>query len=187
MFLGLICCYYWEGVYGLSKWRFFFLRVFATNWTKLYSGLSLPTENYEEEIEALLIRKETETEQKVCYALTQACEGVDRSKKPKEKLDFRYNDQPQEMQKEEAPEKPDDGINRINVDINDPKSAERLAEQIKQQLGQQALGGQNEGDDDDDDEDDEDEDDEREGEDDDDDLNEEKDDNDGSKNAKTEL
>ena len=112
---------------------------------------------------------------------------MDRSKKPKEKLDFRYNDQPQEMQKEEAPEKPDDGINRINVDINDPKSAERLAEQIKQQLGQQALGGQNEGDDDDDDEDDEDEDDEREGEDDDDDLNEEKDDNDGSKNAKTEL
>lgn len=46
------------------------------------------------------------------------------------------------------PQQPDDGINRLNVDINDPSSASRLAEQIKQQMASQQQTGGSEDDDD---------------------------------------
>ena len=112
-------------------------------------------EKYEEDIEQLLMDKVDNTEQEVCYKLTKACEGVDRSKKEKESLDYRFNNQPQQVKTESA-SKDDDGIHRMNVDINDPGAAERLAEQIKSQLGQQGMGGGT-GDDDDDDEEEEEE------------------------------
>lgn len=99
-----------------------------------------------------MIEKADNTEQEVCHRLTKACEGVDRSKKEKEPLDYRFNNQPQDVKTESAP-KDDDGIQRMNVDINDPGAAERLAEQIKSQLGQQAMGGGPPGDDEDDEED----------------------------------
>lgn len=47
----------------------------------------------------------------------------------------------QEVKRKPPPPQEDDGIQRMNVDINDPGAAERLAEQIKSQLGQQAMGG----------------------------------------------
>lgn len=112
-------------------------------------------EKYEEDIEQLLMDKVDNTEQEVCYKLTKACEGVDRGKKEKEPLDYRFNNQPQQV-KTESTSKDDDGIHRMNVDINDPGAAERLAEQIKSQLGQQGMGGGT-GDDDDDDEEEEEE------------------------------
>lgn len=111
------------------------------------------TEQYEEDIEKLLIQKVEDTEQEICYKLTRACEGVDRSVKPKEQLEYSFNGQKQEI-KTEPVQKEDDGIQRMNVDINDPGAAERLAEQIKSQLGQQAMGG---GDEDDDEEEEEEE------------------------------
>ncbi|CAH3137260.1 unnamed protein product [Pocillopora meandrina] len=112
-------------------------------------------EKYEEDIEKLLMDKVDNTEQEVCYKLTKACEGVDRSKKEKESLDYRFNNQPQQVKTESA-SKDDDGIHRMNVDINDPGAAERLAEQIKSQLGQQGMGGGT-GDDDDEEEEEEEE------------------------------
>ena len=112
-------------------------------------------EKYEEDIEQLLMDKVDNTEQEVCYKLTKACEGVDRSKKEKESLDYRFNNQPQQVKTESA-SKDDDGIHRMNVDINDPGAAERLAEQIKSQLGQQGMGGGT-GDDDDEEEEEEEE------------------------------
>ncbi|KAJ7386215.1 hypothetical protein OS493_010609 [Desmophyllum pertusum] len=97
-------------------------------------------EKYEEDIEELLTRKVKDSEQEVCHKLTKACEGVDRTKKDKEPIDYRFNNEKQEVHTQ-APPKEDDGIQRMNVDINDPGAAERLAEQIKSQLGQQAMGG----------------------------------------------
>ena len=120
------------------------------------------TENYEEELEQLLIKKAADYEKEVCYELTKACEGVDRTKKEKEEMDVRFNDQKQEVKTEKStPQKDDDGIQRMNIDINDPGAAKRLADQIKMQVAQQqAMGGGSDDEDDDDDEDeDEDEDD----------------------------
>lgn len=133
-------------------------------------------EKYEEELEQLLTKKSADYEKEVCYELTKACEGVDRSKKEKEEMDVRFNDQKQEVKTEKStPKKDDDGIQRMNIDINDPGAAKRLADQIKMQVAQQqAMGG---GSDDEDDEDDEDEDEE-----------EDEDKDDSSKNKeKTEL
>ena len=119
----------------------------------------LLTEKYEEDIEQLLIEKTGDSaEQKVCYKLTKACEGVDRTKKEKEDMDVRFNGQKQEVKNK--PQKDNDGIHRMNVDINDPGAAARLAEQIKMQMGQQAMGGGSHGGDDDDEDDDEEEEDE---------------------------
>ena len=91
-------------------------------------------------------------------------------------MDVRFNDQKQEVKTERStPQKDDDGIQRMNIDINDPGAAKRLTDQIKMQVAQQqAMGG---GSDDEDDEDDEDEDEE-----------EDEDKDDSSKNKKkTEL
>ena len=66
----------------------------------------------------------------------------------------------QEVKRKPPPPQEDDGIQRMNVDINDPGAAERLAEQIKSQLGQQAMG---EGEDEDDDDEEEEEEEEEEG------------------------
>jgi len=107
-------------------------------------------EKYEEDIEQLLIEKTGDFENEVCYKMTKACEGVDRSKKEKEDVDVRFNDQKQTVKTEKPPKKDDDGIHRMNVDINDPGAAARLAEQIKQQIGQGSMGGGNYGDEDDD-------------------------------------
>ena len=113
--------------------------------SKIGHSCASPTEKYEEDIEEMLIDKVEGTERKVCYELTKACDGVDRTKKDKDKLDFRFNGQKQEV-------KHDDGIQRMNVDINDPGAAERVAEQIRSQLGRQPAGaGPRGGDDDDDD------------------------------------
>ena len=86
--------------------------------------------------------------------MTKACEGVDRTKKEKEDLKFKYNNQEQKLTTGGAPQQNDDGIQRMNVDINDPGAAERLAEQIKQQVGQGGFGAGG-GNDDDDEEDEE--------------------------------
>ena len=114
------------------------------------------TEKYEEDIERLLIENKGDSEKEVCFELTKACEGVDRTKKEKEDVDVRFNDQKQDVKTGKL-KQDDDGVHRMNVDINDPGAAARLAEQIKQQIGQGAMGG--EGYDDDDDDDDEEEDD----------------------------
>ena len=90
--------------------------------------------------------------------MTKACEGVDRTKKEKEDLSVKFNNQKQKVTMGGAQQQADDGIQRMNVDINDPGAAERLAEQIKQQMGQGGFGGgerDDEADDDDDDDDDE--------------------------------
>lgn len=63
----------------------------------------------------------------------------------------------QEVKREPPLPQEDDGIQRMNVDINDPGAAERLAEQIKSQLGQQVMGGGEDGDEDDDEEEEEEE------------------------------
>lgn len=114
------------------------------------------SEKYEEDIEQLLMDNVDNSEQEVCHKLTKACEGVDRSKKEKEPLNYRFNNQPQEVKTESA-SKDDDGIHRMNVDINDPGAAERLAEQIKSQLGQEGMGGGMGNDEDDDEEEEEEE------------------------------
>ena len=116
----------------------------------MISFLLVYAEKYEEDIEQLLIEKTGDFENEVCYKMTKACEGVDRSKKEKEDVDVRFNDQKQTVKTEKPPKKDDDGIHRMNVDINDPGAAARLAEQIKQQIGQGSMGGGNYGDEDDD-------------------------------------
>ena len=120
------------------------------------------TEKYEEELEQLLTTKSADYEKEVCFELTKACEGVDRSKKEKEEMDVRFNDQKQEVKTEKStPKKDDDGIQRMNIDINDPGAAKRLADQIKMQVAQQqAMGGGSDGEDDEDDEDEDEEEDE---------------------------
>ncbi|XP_068761439.1 uncharacterized protein [Montipora capricornis] len=123
-------------------------------------------ENYEEEIEQLLTKNSKDSETNVCYKMTKACEGVDRTKKEKEDLKFKYNNQEQKLTTGGAPQQNDDGIQRMNVDINDPGAAKRLAEQIKQQVGQGGFGAGG-GNDDDDEEDEEEEEEEEEEEDDD--------------------
>ncbi|XP_015750956.1 PREDICTED: uncharacterized protein LOC107330939 [Acropora digitifera] len=108
-------------------------------------------ENYEEEIEQFLSKNSRDSEKGVCYKMTKACEGVDRTKKEKEDLNVKFNNQKVTMGG--AQQQADDGIQRMNVDINDPGAAERLAEQIKQQMGQGGFGGggrDDEADDDDD-------------------------------------
>lgn len=93
-------------------------------------------ERHEEEIEVLLQKKDVPDKEKaICYELSKACEGVDRSEKPKEPMDVRINDEKQEIQQGA------DGINRMNVDINDPNAAKRLADQIKNQLNLNQGGG----------------------------------------------
>ena len=108
---------------------------------KMITVLLVNTEKYEEEIEQLLIEKVEDTEQEICYKLSKACEGVDRSVKAKEPFEYSFNNMKQEVKRKPPPPQEDDGIQRMNVDINDPGAAERLAEQIKSQLGQQAMGG----------------------------------------------
>ena len=101
-------------------------------------------ENYDEDIEQVFARREADPEKNICYDLTLACEGVDRTKKEKEDVNANVNGQQQNTGQ-------DDGIQRMNVDINDPSSASRLAEQIKQQMAmQQATGGSDEDQDEDD-------------------------------------
>lgn len=125
---------------------------------KLITVLLVDTEKYEEDIEQLLIERVEDTEQEICYKLSRACEGVDRSVKAKEPFEYSFNNMRQKV-KTESPPPPqeDDGIQRMNVDINDPGAAERLAEQIKSQLGQQAMGGGEDGDEDDEEEEEEEE------------------------------
>ena len=100
--------------------------------------------------------------------MTKACEGVDRTKKEKEDLNVKFNNQKQKVTMGGAQQQADDGIQRMNVDINDPGAAERLAEQIKQQMGQGGFGGGGREDEDEDDDDDDDDDDDEDNDDDDD-------------------
>lgn len=104
-----------------------------------------------------MIVKAEDTEQEICYKLSRACEGVDRSVKPQEPFEYSFNNMKKEVKRKPPPPQEDDGIQRMNVDINDPGAAERLAEQIKSQLGQQAMGGGEDGDDDDEEEEEEEE------------------------------
>ena len=107
-------------------------------------------ERHEEDIELLLQKKDVPDKEKaICYELSKACEGVDRSEKPKEPMDVRVNDEKQDIQQGA------DGINRMNVDINDPNAAKRLADQIKNQLNLNPGGGSEEEDGDDEEEDEE--------------------------------
>ncbi|XP_001640330.2 serine/threonine-protein phosphatase 4 regulatory subunit 2 [Nematostella vectensis] len=116
-------------------------------------GCKFIMDKFDEDIESVLIKKDPDPEKTICYEVTKACEGVDRTKKEKEEMDVRINDKKQNIKQQQ----PDDGIQRMNVDINDPNSASRLAEQIKQQIAeQQAMGGGG-GSDDDDEQDDADE------------------------------
>lgn len=113
-------------------------------------------------MEQFLSKNSRDSEKGVCYKMTKACEGVDRTKKEKEDLNVKFNNQKQKVTMGGAQQQADDGIQRMNVDINDPGAAERLAEQIKQQMGQGGFGGgghDDEADDDDDDDDEADDDD----------------------------
>lgn len=123
----------------------------------LITVLIVNTDKYEEEIEQLLIKRAEDTEQEICYKLSKACEGVDRSVKPQEPFEYSFNNMRQKVKREPPPPQEDDGIQRMNVDINDPGAAERLADQIKSQLGQQAMGGGEDGDEEDDEEEEEEE------------------------------
>ena len=100
----------------------------------------------------------TDFEKEICYKLTKACKGVDRSKKEKEELEVNINNEKQKLQtgKVEEPEK-------FHVDINEEGAAKKLVDQINMAVkNKKNVGDSDDDDDDDEDDDDEDEDDEEE-------------------------
>ena len=82
-------------------------------------------ENYDEDIENIFVAETEDLEQKICYELTKACEGVDRSKKEKEEMDVRINDRKQPVQSSG-----ESGPQMMNVNINEEGAADKLINQI---------------------------------------------------------
>lgn len=110
-------------------------------------------ENYDEEIENILVeQKDVDFEQKICFELTKACEGVDRTKKEKEELEVNINDKKQKVQSGNGPE-------HFHVNINEEGAAEKLVNQINMAVGEKKksknVDGDGKADDESDEEDDE--------------------------------
>ena len=117
-------------------------------------------EHYDEDIENIFVAETDKLEQKICYELTKACEGVDRSKKEKEQLEVKINDKKQTVQRGPLPSEErakDSGPEMFNVNINEKGAAEKLVSQINKAISEDKQNEINE------DEDDESEDDESEG------------------------
>lgn len=72
-------------------------------------------ENYDEEIENILVAESGDFEQKICYKLTEACKGVDRSKTEKEEMEVNINDKKQ---------------NIPSININEEGAVEKVVNQI---------------------------------------------------------
>ena len=98
-------------------------------------------ENYDEEIENSLVSESGDFEQKICYELTEACKGVDRTKKEKEELEVNINDKKQKLETGSAENDPE----QFNVNINEEGEAEKLVNQINMAI----KNKKNDGDDDD--------------------------------------
>ena len=83
-------------------------------------------ETYDEEIEDILMDDSEDFENKICYELTEACKGVDRSKKEKEELEVNINNEKQKLQTGRVDKEPD----KFHVDINEKGAAKKLVDQI---------------------------------------------------------
>ena len=83
-------------------------------------------ETYDEEIEDILMDDSEDFENKICYELTEACKGVDRSKKEKEELEVNINNEKQKLQTGRVDKEPD----KFHVDINEKGAARKLVDQI---------------------------------------------------------
>ena len=117
-------------------------------------------ENYDEEIESKLVGESKDFEQKICYELTEACKGVDRSKKEKEELEVNINNEKQTLKS--GSEKKDSEPDQFNVNINEEGAAEKLVNQINMAIKDKKPnndGDDDEGDDDERDDDERDDDD----------------------------
>ena len=94
--------------------------------------------------------KETKNlEKKICYKLTKACEGVDRTKKVKEELEVNINDRKQKVSQGSASQKEPE---TMHVDINDKGAADRLVQKINEAVKNKKQNEVGEGDLDDDEE-----------------------------------
>ena len=125
-------------------------------------------------------------EDKICYELTEACIGVDRTKKEKEELEVNINNEKQKLQTGSAKEGPE----KFHVNINEEGAAAKLVDQIKMAVkNKKSDSSEGDGKDSDDDDDDDDDDDNEIDEEEDDDDDEEDIENltDKLKDSKTEL
>ncbi len=109
-------------------------------------------------------------EKKICYELTDACTGVDRTKKEKEELEVNINDKKQKLETGRSKDDPE------QFNVNEEGAASKLVDQINMAIKNKKSTGGDDGDDDGDDGDDDDDND-----DDDDDSDDEKDDGDDNK------
>ena len=107
-------------------------------------------ENYDEDIENTLVGESGDFEQKICYKLTEACEGVDRTKKEKEELEVNINDEKQKLQTGSAKKEPEP----YHVNINEEGAAAKLVNQINMAIKDKKNNGDDGGDDDEDDDED---------------------------------
>jgi phosphopantothenoylcysteine synthetase/decarboxylase len=100
-----------------------------------------------------LVGESGDFEQKICYEMTEACKGVDRTKKEKEEMEVNINDKKQKLQTGSAKQDPE----QFNVNINEEGAAAKLVDQINMAIkNKKNVGGDSDDEDDDDDEDDED-------------------------------
>jgi hypothetical protein len=100
-----------------------------------------------------LVGESGDFEQKICYEMTEACKGVDRTKKEKEEMEVNINDKKQKLQTGSAKKEPE----QFNVNINEEGAAAKLVDQINMAIkNKKNVGGDSDAEDDDDDEDDED-------------------------------
>lgn len=121
-------------------------------------------ENYDEDIENIFVAETEDLEQKICYELTKACVGVDRSKKEKEELEVKVNDRKQPLHQRPASSEDKEatsGPQTLNVNINEEGAADKLISQITNAIKNKKTNEikEDEEDDDDDNEDDDNEDD----------------------------
>ena len=94
-------------------------------------------ENYDEEIENSLVSESGDFEQKICYELTEACKGVDRTKKEREELEVNINDKKQKLETGSSEKDPE----QFNVNINEEGAAEKLVNQINMAVKNKKNGG----------------------------------------------
>ena len=94
-------------------------------------------ENYDEEIENSLVSESGDFEQRICYELTEACKGVDRTKKEKEELEVNINDKKQKLETGSSDKDPE----QFNVNINEEGAAEKLVNQINMAVKNKKNGG----------------------------------------------
>ncbi|XP_028395602.1 glutamic acid-rich protein-like [Dendronephthya gigantea] len=110
-------------------------------------------ENYDEEIEGIMLDegKSEYFEKKICFELSEACKGVDRTKKEKEELEVNINDKKQKIHTGD----PKKEMEQFNVDINEEGAAEKLVNQINMAIkDKEGTGGGDDDNDNDDNDDD---------------------------------